>query len=222
LGQRLGPLTRSRPKPMLPLGDKPILEVLLEQFRESGFTRFFFAVNYLAEQIMSHFGDGSAWDVRVEYLREDKPLGTVGALSLIERRLGEPVLVANGDIVTKVNFKALLNFHKEEKALATLCIKPQEIQVPYGVVELDGRRLRTFVEKPTTRSYINAGIYVLEPEVLSWMPKGERRDMPRLISDIQARRKDGIACFPIQEYWMDIGELQAYRRAGDDYSRNFE
>ena len=222
LGQRLGPLTAHTPKPMLPLGDKPILEVLLEQFRESGFTNFLFAVNYLADQIMGHFKDGSAWGVRVEYLREDKPLGTVGALSLIERAPAEPLLVANGDIVTKVNFKALLNFHTGEKASATLCIKPHEIQVPYGVVEVDGHQLRSFVEKPTKRTYINAGIYVIEPEVLAWIPKNERRDMPWLIAEIQKRRQNAIACFPIQEYWMDIGEVNAYRRAGDDYSKNFE
>lgn len=223
LGQRLGPLTKNTPKPMLPLGgDKPILEVLVEQFKDSGFTHFLFAVNYLADQIMNHFQDGSAWGAHIEYLREDKPLGTVGALSLIARRMNEPLLIANGDIVTKVNFKALLNFHKDERALATLCIKPHEIQVPYGVVEVDGHQLRSFVEKPTKRTYINAGIYVLEPEVLSWIPKNQRRDMPQLIAEIQKRRKNAIACFPIQEYWMDVGEVQSYRRAGADYSKNFE
>lgn len=222
LGQRLGALTANTPKPMLPLGGKPILEVLLEQFKESGFTRFSFAVNYLADRVMEHFQDGSAWGVKVDYLREDKPLGTIGALSLVRDIPEEPVLVANGDILTKVNFQALLNFHTSEGASATLCVKPHDVQLPFGVVEMDGPHLRRFTEKPVQRSYINAGIYVLQPEALGWIPKDTRYDMPQLIADIQGRRQKGVACFPIQEYWMDIGEAQSYRRASTDYGNNFE
>ena len=221
-GQRLTPLTKSKPKPMLPLGNKPILEVLMEQFKSSGFDRFMFTVNHLAEQITSYFGDGSRWGVRIEYLREAQPLGTVGGLNLIKRPIHEPLLVANGDILTKVNFGALLEFHKTEKAAATLCVKQHETHVPYGVVEIAGYRLQSFVEKPTRRTYINAGIYVLEPEVLSWLPRGKRSDMPDLIAEIGKHRKKGVACFPIQEYWMDIGEIQAYQRAAGDYNQLFE
>lgn len=222
LGQRLGPLTKDTPKPMLPLGDKPILEVLIEQFKASGFNRFMFAVNYLADRIEAHFNDGAALGVQIEYLRENKPLGTVGALGLIKNPISEPLLVANGDILTKVNFKALLDFHKNAGALATLCVKSHDTQVPYGVIKIDGDHLQSFVEKPTTRTYINAGIYVLEPEIMSWIPRDQRFDMPQLVAEIQRRRSKGVACFPIQEYWMDIGEIQTYRRAEADYNQLFE
>jgi dTDP-glucose pyrophosphorylase len=221
LGKRLGPLTQGTPKPMLPLGEKPILEVLLEQFKASGFGDFLFSVNHLAERIMDHFGDGKRWGVRIEYLRETKPLGTVGALSLIKGPVREPILVANGDILTKVDFGALLDFHKAEGAVATLCVKSHEVHIPYGIVEIDGYRLQSFVEKPTHRTYINAGIYVLEPKALSWLARGKHFDMPQFIALIQKRRKKGVACFPIQEYWLDIGEHQAYRKAAGDYTELF-
>lgn len=221
LGKRLGPLTQGTPKPMLPLGEKPILEVLLEQFKGFGFADFLFSVNHLAERIMDHFGDGKRWGVRIGYLREAKPLGTVGALSLIKGPLQDPVLVANGDILTKVDFGALLDFHKAEGAAATLCVKTHEVHIPYGIVEIDGYRLQSFVEKPTHRTFINAGIYVLEPKALTWLPRGKRFDMPQLLALIQKRRKKGVACFPIQEYWLDIGEHQAYRKAAGDYTEFF-
>lgn len=221
-GKRLGSITQSKPKPMLPLGDKPILEILMEQFKNSGFGRFMFSVNHLAPQITDYFGDGSRWGVHIEYLRETEPLGTVGGLSLIKQSIQEPLLVANGDILTKVNFGALLDFHKTEKAKATLCVKQHEIRVPYGVVQIAGYRLQSFVEKPTRRAYINAGIYVLEPEVLHWLPPGKHCDMPSLIAKIRKHKKGAVACFPIQEYWMDIGEKQAYQRATGDYTQFFD
>jgi NDP-sugar pyrophosphorylase family protein len=221
-GKRLSPLTQSKPKPMLPLGNKPILEVLMEQFKNSGFSRFFLTVSHMADQITDYFGDGSRWGVHIEYLKESSPLGTVGGLRLIKQPIKEPLLVANGDILTKVNFGALLEFHKMEKAAATLCVKLHETQVPYGVVEIAGYRLQSFVEKPTQKAYINAGIYVLEPEIISWLPRGKPCDMPNLIARIRRRRKNGVACFPIQEYWMDIGEMHAYQRASGDYSQFFE
>ncbi|MBI4370976.1 MAG: nucleotidyltransferase family protein [Elusimicrobia bacterium] len=220
LGKRLGPLTDGTPKPMLPVGDKPILELLLEQFKLSGFQKFLFAVNHLAEQVVGHFGDGSRWGVDIGYLRERKPLGTVGALSLLRAPIEAPVIVANGDILTKVNFSALLDFHKAEKATATLCVKSHEVNIPYGVVEIDGGQLESFVEKPVHRTYVNAGIYVLEPRALRWIPSGRRCDMPDLIAAARRRRKR-VACFPIQEYWIDIGEAQAYQRAAADYRRLF-
>lgn len=221
MGKRLLPLTQDTPKPMLRVGDKPIIELLLDQMRQSGFVHFVFTVNYLASQIKAHFGDGSKWGVQIEYVHEDRPLGTAGALSLINRRFEHPVLVANGDVLTKVDFTALLEFHKAEKGLATLCVKQHEVQVPYGVIELDEHRLQGFVEKPIHRFLINAGIYVLEPQVLSLIPKGKPCDMPELLSRIRKKRPKGVACFPIQEYWLDIGGPEQFQRASLEFGDGF-
>jgi dTDP-glucose pyrophosphorylase len=221
-GKRLGALTATTPKPMLRLGDKPILEHLLEQMAAAGFSRFTFTVNYLAEQIQRHFGDGSRWGVEIEYVHESKPLGTAGALGLIKRKFEEPLLVLNGDILTKVGFVALLDFHRAEKSLATICVKHHEIQVPYGVVEQTRRRLTRFVEKPTQRFLVNAGIYVLDPRALAWLPKRRACDMPEFLDRIRARKKGGVACFPIQEYWLDIGGPQEFRRAEKEIEGLFD
>ena len=221
-GQRLRPLTENTPKPMLKVGNKPILELLLEQFIASGFGHFIFTVNYLAEQICAHFGDGSRWGVEIEYVRESEPLGTVGALGLIRQDLKQPLIVVNGDILTKVNFNALLEFHKAEKGLATLCVKHHEIQVPYGVIELDNHRLERFIEKPTHRFLVNAGIYVVEPEALAWLPKNKPCDMPEFLKEIRSHRPGGVMCFPIQEYWIDIGGLSEFNRAVGEYGEVFD
>lgn len=221
VGKRLRPLTANTPKPMLRLGDKPILEHVLEQMVAAGFTHFSFTVNYLAEQIERHFGDGSRWSAEIEYVREPRPLGTAGALGLIKRPGTKPLLVLNGDILTKVDFPALLDFHRAEKGLATICVKHHEIQVPYGVVEHAGRRLTRFVEKPTQRFLVNAGIYVLDPRALSCLPKRRACDMPEFLDRIRTRRRGGIACFPIPEYWLDIGGPQEFRRAEKEYEGLF-
>lgn len=222
VGKRLGALTANTPKPMLRLGDKPMLEHVLEQMVAGGFTRFTFTVNYRAEQIESHFGDGSRWGAEIDYVREPKPLGTAGALGLIKRPGTEPLLVLNGDILTKVDFPALIDFHRAEKGVATICVKRHEIQVPYGVVEHSGRRLTRFVEKPTQRFLVNAGIYVLEPRALAWLPKRRRCDMPELLDRIRARKRGGVACFPIQEYWLDVGGPPEFRRAEKEIDGLFD
>jgi len=220
-GIRLRPLTENTPKPMLRLGDKPILEHLVAQMAEAGFSRFSFTVNYLADQIKRHFGDGSKWGVEIDYVHETKPLGTAGALGVLKSGDTEPLIVLNGDILTKVDFAALLSFHRAEKGLATICVKHHEIQVPYGVVEQSRRKLHRFVEKPTQRFLVNAGIYVLDPKVLAWIPKRRACDMPEFLSLIRARRRGGVACFPMQEYWLDIGSHQEFRRAEVDITDLF-
>lgn len=221
-GRRLLPLTANTPKPMLKLGGKPILEHVVEQLASAGFVHFLFTVNYLAEKIEDHFGDGSRWGVEIGYLRERAPLGTAGALGLLPKGLEHPVLVMNGDVLTKVNFAALLDFHREEKGLATVCVKRHEIQVPYGVVELEGRRLHGFVEKPTQRFLVNAGLYVLEPAALKLLPRGRRCDMPELLTRVRSKKPRGVACFPIEEYWLDIGEPKEFQRAADEFGEVFE
>jgi dTDP-glucose pyrophosphorylase/CBS domain-containing protein len=221
MGKRLLPLTENMPKPLIRVGNKPILELMLEQLINSGFYRFILTVNYLADQIKDYCGDGSRWGVQIEYVEEKKPLGTAGALGLIKRDLGGTFLVANGDIMTKVDFGALLRFHHDEKALATVCIKQHEIQVPYGVVELGGHKLARIVEKPTQRFFVNAGIYALEPAALKRLPKGKHCHMTDFLQKTQSKKKGSVACFPLQEYWLDVGRIQDYERATGEYAAQF-
>jgi NDP-sugar pyrophosphorylase family protein len=217
-----GVMSGAKPrKPMLKLGGKPILEHLVEQLAAAGFVHFVISVNYLAEKIRSHFGDGSKWGVEIEYLHERKPLGTIGALGLLKPVPKEPFLVMNGDVLTKANFSALLDFHAGEKALATVCVKKHEIQIPFGVIELDGRKLGSFREKPTHRFLVNAGMYVMDPRALAWIPKNKPCDMPELLSTIGRKKRNGVACFPIEEYWLDIGGLHEFQRASSEFGEVF-
>lgn len=220
-GRRLLPLTEGTPKPMLKLGGKPILEHLVEQLAAAGFVHFVISVNYLAEQIRAHFGDGSRWGVEIEYLCERKPLGTVGALGLLKPAPKEPFLVMNGDVLTKVNFGALLDFHASKKGLVTVCVKRHEIQIPYGVVELAGHRMSRFREKPTHRFLVNAGIYVVDPHALPFLPKGRPCDMPEFLKAVRRKRRSGVSCFPVEEYWLDIGGLKEFERASGEFRKVF-
>lgn len=217
LGERLRPLTEKCPKPMLKIGDKPILENILTNFIEYGFRRFFISVNYMADTIKSHFGNGFDWGVEIEYLHENHRLGTAGALSLIPENPSEPILVMNGDLMTKINFSQLLDFHSEQKAKATMCVREYDFQVPYGVVKLDHHTITAIEEKPVQRLFVNAGIYVLEPEVLNMIPKNIYFDMPTLFEEMISQRYE-TAAFPIREYWLDIGHLEDFERANMENS----
>lgn len=221
LGTRLKQLTRDTPKPLLKVGDKPILETILENFIDSGFKRFFISVNYKSELIESYFGDGSRWGIRIEYLREDKKLGTAGALSLLPEKPDVPLLVMNGDVLTKVNFQQLLEFHLEHKAVATMCVREYDFQVPYGVVTLDRHRIKAIEEKPIQRFFVNAGIYVLHPDVLDLVPVDQYFDMPTLFENIVAREME-TAVFPVREYWLDVGRMDDFERANWEYNDQFK
>lgn len=220
-GQRLRPLTEKRPKPLLPVGGKPILETIVEQFAAAGFRNFVFAVNHHADQIREHFGDGARLGVRVRYIQEKTRLGTAGALSLLPGAYEHPLIVMNGDLLTKIDFRALLDFHTAEGHHATVCVREYAQQVPYGVIRMNGHRLLSIVEKPTQKYFVNAGIYVLEPRALKLVPKGRYYDMPQLLQRLARRRKGAVGCFPIQEYWIDIGHMQDYERAQTDYAELF-
>lgn len=220
LGSRLKQLTAETPKPLLKVGDKPILETILCNFIEHGFCRFFISVNYKSELIEEHFGDGSDWGVQIEYLREDKKLGTAGALGLLEQKPSSPVLVMNGDVLTKINFVQLLDFHAEHLSAATMCVREYDFQVPYGVVKLDQHRILSIEEKPIQRFFVNAGIYVLEPEVLGMIQHDSYLDMPSLFDQLVVQRKE-TAVFPIREYWLDIGRIDDFERAKVDYDKVF-
>ena len=216
LGSRLSPLTDECPKPMLKVGNKPLLETILENFIEYGFHRFYISVNYMADVVKEYFGDGSRWGVDICYLHEDQRLGTAGALSLLPEKPAEALLVMNGDLLTKVNFKQLLDFHTGHHAQATMCVREYDFQVPYGVVKIDAHRITSIDEKPIQRFFVNAGIYVLEPEALDLVASSTYFDMPTLFEKLIELKKE-TAVFPIREYWLDIGHLADYNRANGEY-----
>ncbi len=213
-GSRLRPLTDDLPKPMLPVGDRPLLERIIEQMRRAGIRRVNITTHYLSEKITSYFGDGHALGVELHYVTEDSPLGTAGALSLMEPS-NEPLLVINGDILTRVDFRSMLAFHREYGADLTVAVRPIEMQVPYGVAECDGPYLRRLTEKPAFTYLVNAGIYLLEPTVRRFVPAGRRFDMTDLIQRLLETGRI-VANFPILEYWLDIGKHGDYAQAQED------
>ncbi|MCI1965844.1 MAG: nucleotidyltransferase family protein [Oscillospiraceae bacterium] len=221
LGKRLGALTDHCPKPMLKIGEKPVLETILQQFIRQGFSHFCFSVNYKAEQIKEYFGDGSAWGVEIHYIKEEKRMGTAGSLSLFPFETHVPMIVMNGDILTKLSFEQLLNFHLKHQAEATIAVTTYDYQVPYGVIKANRDRLIGFEEKPVYASFINAGIYVLNPEALCYIPENSCFEMNSLF-EIMLQHDDPVCLFPIREYWIDIGRVGDFYQAGKDYENEFQ
>lgn len=221
LGSRLRPLTDNCPKPMLPIGNAPILETILGNFIEHGFHRFYISVNYMADKIKSYFGNGSSWGVDIEYLEEDQRLGTAGALTLLPERPKDPIFVMNGDILAKVNFKSMLDFHLAHNSAATLGMRQFSHTIPYGVVTVDDHRVLNIIEKPEQKVFVSAGIYLLSPEVLPLIPHGEFFDMPTLFQQAIAQ---GLVTsgFPVHEYWIDIGRIEDFERASREFIGVFE
>jgi dTDP-glucose pyrophosphorylase/CBS domain-containing protein len=215
-GTRLGDLTRETPKPMLPVGDRPLLERIIEQLRDAGIGHVNLTTHYRADEISRHFGNGESLGVDIEYVSEEQPLGTAGALGLIES--DAPILVMNGDILTRVDFKAMHQFHEEHGADMTIAVRPYEARVPYGLVEIDGSRITSIAEKPLVRGFVNAGIYLLNPDVCRLVAPGESLDMPQLIERLIDDGK-AIVGFPLREYWLDIGRLADYEQALADVER---
>lgn len=221
LGSRLQPLTEYKPKPLLFVGDKPILETILESFVEQNFRKFYISVNYKADAIKKHFADGGKWNAEIRYLEEDKRLGTAGALDLIPERPELPLLIMNGDLLTRVNFQDLLDYHHDQKAQATMCVRKYDFQVPFGVVEIDDHHIRRIDEKPVHRFFVNAGIYVLEPGLIDLIPKGEYFDMTDLFARALEKEYETQA-FPIHEYWLDVGRIDDLDRANHDYENGLD
>ena len=221
LGSRLHPLTANCPKPMLKVGDKPLLQTIVEKFIEHGFHRFFISVNYRSDVVKAYFGDGSRWSVEISYLQEQQRLGTAGALSLLPERPTEPLVVMNGDLLTKVNFSHLLDFHRKQGAMATMCVREYDFQVPYGVVRIDKFRIASIDEKPTQRFFVNAGIYVLEASTLDFISKDTYVDMTMLFEKVIEHGKE-TAVFPVTEYWLDVGHMDDFLRANSEYTDQFE
>ena len=221
LGSRLQPLTEDKPKPLLSVGDKPILETILESFMEQNFRKFYISVNYKADAIKAHFADGGKWNAEIRYLEEETRLGTAGALDLIPERPELPLLVMNGDLLTRVNFQDLLDYHRDQKAQATMCVREYDFQVPFGVVEIEDHHILSIDEKPVHRFFVNAGIYVLEPGLIDLIPKGEYFDMTDLFARAIEEGQETQA-FPIHEYWIDVGRIDDLDRANHDHENGLD
>lgn len=220
-GRRLAPYTTILPKPLMPIGDVPILEVVIRQLGHAGFEEITMAVGYLAELLMAYFGDGSRWGVRIRYSREEQPLGTAGPLGLVGG-LEEPFLVMNGDLLTSLDYGALWKHHQASRAVATVATFRREVPVDLGVVETDGEGwVRSYVEKPTLHYVVSTGIYIFEPRVLDYIPRGHRLDLPELILKLLAA-SERVASYPFKGLWLDIGRLDDYEQAVSTFQRQRE
>ena len=209
-GRRLRPLTERVPKAMLPIGDRPLLELIVRQLSNAGVRRMNIATHYKGDQIARHFGDGTGFGFDIQYLEEEQPLGTAGALALLPA-CDEPLLVVNGDVLTDVDFRAMLHFHLDCSADMTVGVRQYEIRVPYGVVETNDVKVVGISEKPTIRHFINAGIYLLNHDVCRFIPTGERFDMPDLIK-VLIENGQTVVSFLVREYWADVGTVEDYDR----------
>lgn len=216
-GTRLRPLTDNCPKPMLKIGNKPILETVIRSFIKAGFENFYISTHYMPEQIQNHFGDGSELGVNINYVYEDAPLGTGGALGLLPSDLPQdlPLIMMNGDVLTKVDFERLLDFHNDNEADATMCVREYDYQIPYGVINGEGNKITSMVEKPIQRFFVNAGIYVVSPTIIQSVPKNHHIDMPTLLEQ-HMNERDNVLMFPVHEYWLDIGRIDDFNRAQAD------
>ena len=220
LGTRLRPLTENIPKPMLKVGNKPILQTIVEKFAEYGYVNITMCVNYKSHIIQEYFGDGKEFGVNIEYILEKQRMGTAGALSLLKERPTEAFFVMNGDLLTNVNFEHLHNFHISSNAIATMCVREYDFQVPYGVVNTNDSKIISIEEKPTHSFFVNAGIYMLSPKVLDDIPQYEFYDMPVLFEEL-IEKENSVVSFPLREYWLDIGRMEEYKKANEEYHEVF-
>jgi dTDP-glucose pyrophosphorylase/CBS domain-containing protein len=215
-GHRLRPLTEQTPKPMLPIGDRPMLERTIEQLRNTGIRRVSLTTHYKAEVISDHFGNGKDFGVTINYVHENQPLGTAGAIKLLEFS-EDPLLVINGDILTHVDFRAMLAYHQKHEACLTVGVRQYDLQVPYGVMECDGAKILKVSEKPKLQFLVNAGIYLLDPNARNYIPSDRKFDMTDLIQSLISEKRNVIS-FPILEYWLDIGQHSDYEKAKSDFA----
>jgi len=221
LGTRLRPLTEKTPKPMLHVGGKPILQTIVEKFASYGFVNIVMCVGYKSDIIQNYFGDGSKFGVNIEYVLEKKRMGTAGALSLLREKPTEPFFVMNGDLLTNINFEHLLEYHLSSDAMATMCVREYDFQVPYGVVNVKNEKILSIEEKPVQKFFVSAGIYVLEPKCIDLIPKNNFYDMPALFEKLIENKENAIS-FPLREYWLDIGRMEEYERANQEYLKVFD
>lgn len=212
------PYTTVFPKPMMPVGDIPILEVVIRQLRIAGITDIILAVGHLSELLVAYFGDGHKWGVRLTYAREETPLGTAGPLSLMPG-FDETFLVMNGDLLTTMDYRALLAHHHSSGALATIATHERTVQIDYGVLQIDNdERITEYTEKPSLAYRVSMGIYVFEPRVVDLLQKGVRFDFPDLVN-LMLARGDRVVSYPFKGYWLDIGRPDDYHQAVDEFER---
>ena len=220
LGTRLGELTKATPKPMLHVGDKPLLEIILRRFLDQGFRRFYISVNYMAEVIETHFGNGEHLGAEIRYLKESKRMGTTGSLSLLRELPVEPLVVANGDLLANIDYAHMLDVHVDSGVAATMGVSEYEFQIPYGVVCESNGLIQRIDEKPVHTSLISAGVYVLSPEALAHVPADSFFDMPTLFESIIAGNMRA-ATYKVHGYWLDIGRAPDYQKANADIDSVF-
>ena len=220
LGTRLQPLTENIPKPMLEVGNKPILQTIVEKFAEYGYLNIVMCINYKSHVIKDYFGDGTEFGVNIEYVSEKDRMGTAGALSLLKDKPQESFFVMNGDLLTNVNFEHLHDFHTSNNSIGTMCVRDYDFQVPFGVVSIKDTKILSIDEKPKHKFFVNAGIYMFDPEILEYIPKNEFYDMPTLFKKLIDKNKKVIS-FPLREYWLDVGRIEEYEKANLEYPKEF-
>lgn len=215
-GKRLMPLTESTPKPLLNIGSKRIVEVIIEKLAAAGFSKFYISTFYHSEKIENYLGNGDRWNINIQYIKEEEPLGTGGALGLIPKKHKEkPILVINGDVLTNLNFSNLMEFHDNNDSAATICAKEYQTTIPYGVIESEKEKVLAIKEKPSYCHFVNSGIYVISPRLASRVEKRQKIDITTLISDA-IQNSDEVRLFPVLEYWIDIGMPEDYEKAQHD------
>ena len=218
LGTRLRPFTEVIPKPLLPIGEKAVLEIQIEHLKKYGFDEIFLATNYKSDYIEKFFGDGSRYGVKLTISKEEKPLGTVGPLTLLKNELTEPFVVMNGDILTSIDFAKLYNFALAKETMLTIAIKKEITPFAFGNIFYDGDYVRDIEEKPDLVNYILAGIYVMQPSIFDIIPNDEYYGMDVLIKSMLAKGLP-VAKYEMQEYWLDIGRVADYEKAQDFYAK---
>lgn len=216
LGTRLRPLTETVPKPLVPIAGRPLIDIIIDNLVGQGLTRITLCVNYLGHMLEDHLGDGTRYGAQIAFVHEEKRMGTAGALSLLKQRPSAPFFVMNGDILTSANFQAMLDFHTGAGAMATMAVNNFSYEVPFGVIEVDGNRITALREKPTYNFLVNAGIYLLEPDVLDHVPANEFFDMTSLFDMLRVQQVPSAA-FPLRERWMDIGRPEDLEKANSTY-----
>lgn len=215
-GTRLKPYTTVFPKPLMPIGDKPILEIIIRQLKSCGLDDIIITVGHLGELIMTFFGDGSQLGVNIKYSREDKPLGTAGGLGLIKEELKDTFLMINGDTLTTLNFSELVSYHQRNGAVTTIALKKREVYIDFGIVELDDNdNVKGYTEKPTNEYLVSMGVNVFEPRVLDYIKVGERLDFPDLTKTL-ITKGEKVKGFLFDGYWLDIGRREDYERANEE------
>jgi NDP-sugar pyrophosphorylase family protein len=219
-GRRLAPYTTILPKPLMPIGDMPILEVIIRQLKRAGFIEITMAVGYLSELLMVYFGDGSKWGVNICYSREEQPLGTAGPIGLADGMEEEPFLVMNGDLLTTLDYGNLWAYHRSCRTIATLATFQRDIKIDLGVIEANEHdRVQGYIEKPTYHYTVSTGIYVFEPQVLRFIPRQQRKDLPELVLELLAAGEE-VAAYPFNGLWLDIGRLDDYERAVSEFEQH--